>query len=352
MSLATYLEAVPKVELHLHLEGAIQPATLLKLAKRNGVAFPAQTESEVRDWFRFRDFDHFAEIYVTITRCLRTAEDYEFVVFELGAELARQNVRYAEVTFSPSTHRSIGIADKTMLDGLSAGRGRVRSELDVELVWVFDIVRWTSSEADTFRNAGYTTELAIACQEQGVVALGLGGIEAGHPPEPFEPWFDRARAAGLRSAPHAGEFGWPESVRGAIDRLGAERIGHGVRAIDDSALMRLLADRRIPIEVSPTSNVCLGVYPDYGAHPFRRLREAGVIATINSDDPPLFNTTINSEVALLASEFGYGADEIDEILLDAVRSSFLPPERRMALENAFRSDMEQLKRTHLEELPT
>jgi adenosine deaminase len=178
--------------------------------------------------------------------------------------------------------------------------------------------------------------------------LGLGGIEAGHPPEPFEPWFDRARAAGLHSAPHAGEFGGPESVRGAIERLGAERIGHGVRAIDDSELVAMLAERRIPLEVSPTSNIRLGAYPSYAAHPFRRLHEAGALVTVNSDDPPLFNTTLNDEVALLHTEFAYDVATIDELLLEAVRVSFLPAERRAELEGEFRAEMQRLKQIHLD----
>src|SRR5262249_4874437 len=147
-----------------------------------------------------------------------------------------------------------------MLDGLTRGRERAMTEFGSEINWTFDIVRWTGNEADTFKKAEYTTELAIACQDQGVVALGLGGIEAGHPPEPFERWFDRARAAGLHSAPHAGEFAGPESVRGAIERLGAERIGHGVRAYDDPTLVAFLAERQIPLEISPTSNIRLGAY--------------------------------------------------------------------------------------------
>jgi aminodeoxyfutalosine deaminase len=347
MPVADYLRAVPKVELHVHLEGAIQPATLLTLAERNGITLPATTEPELRDWFRFRDFPHFAETYITITRCLRTVDDYELIAYEFGAEMARQNVRYAEVTFSPSTHRALGVSDETMIDGLTKGRLRARKEFGVEIAWVFDIVRWITDD-DTFRKAAYTTELAIACRDQGVVALGLGGVEQGHPPEPFGPYFDRARVAGLHSAPHAGEHGGPESVRGAIERLGAERIGHGVRAIEDSEVVALLADQRIPIEVSPTSNICLGVYPDLGTHPFRRLREAGVIATINSDDPPLFNTTMNDEVALLPTAFGFDVGQIDEILLDAVRVSFLPEDQKARLESEFRSEMAALRATHLD----
>lgn len=348
MPIVSYLHAVPKVELHVHLEGAIRPATLLTLAERNGVPLPARSEPELREWFRFRDFPHFAEIYVTITRCLRTAADYELIVHEFGAEMARQNVRYAEVTFSPSTHRALGVSDEAMIDGLTRGRERVLAEFGAEINWIFDIVRWTVSAADTAAKADYTTDLAIACRDRGVIALGLGGIEAGHPPEPFARWFDRARAAGLHSAPHAGEFGGPESVRGAIERLGAERIGHGVRAYDDPSLVALLAERQIPLEISPTSNVRLGAYPDYAAHPFRKLHAAGVRVSVNSDDPPLFNTTLNDEVALLASEFGYDAAAIDELLLDAVRASFLPAGRRAAMERDFRAEMAALKRVHLD----
>ncbi|MCC6793177.1 MAG: adenosine deaminase [Thermomicrobiales bacterium] len=347
MSVISYLNAAPKVELHVHLEGAIQPATLLTLAERNNVRLPVGTERELREWFRFRDFPHFAEVYFTITSCLKTTADYELIVHEFGAEMARQNVRYAEVTFSPSSHRAYGITDETMLDGLTKGRERVRAEFGVDINWVFDIVRWTVSEQDTRAKADYTTELAIACQDLGVVALGLGGVEAGHPPEPFEPWFDRARAAGLRSAPHAGEFGGPESVRGAIERLGAERIGHGVRSIDDPDLVDFLAERQIPIEVSPTSNIRLGAYTSYAEHPFRRLHEAGVRVSVNSDDPPLFNTTLNDEVALLHTEFAYDVDAIDELLLDAVRVSFLPEERRAELEREFRAEMQRLRHDNL-----
>ncbi len=346
MSKTSYLKAVPKVELHVHLEGAIQPVTLLTLAERNGIRLPTTSEAGLRDWFIFRDFPHFAEIYVTISRCLKTAADYELIVHEFGAEMARQNVRYAEVTFSPSTHRALGVSDNDMLDGLARGRTRIKEELGAEINWVFDIVRWTSSEADTFSKADYTTELAIACQDQGVVALGLGGVEAGHPPEPFEPWFDRARAAGLRSAPHAGEFGGPGSVRGAVERLGAERIGHGVNAAVDPELVELLTERRIPLEISPTSNIRLGAFAEMTDHPFRALHQAGVVVTINSDDPPLFNTTFNDEVALLDSAFGFDVETIDEILLDAVRWSFLPDERRAQMESEFKTEMTELKRTH------
>ncbi len=347
MSVVSYLRAAPKVELHVHLEGAIQPPTLLELARRNHIPLPADTIDGVRRWFTYRDFPHFAEIYLTITRCLKTVDDYELIAHEFGATMARQNVRYAEVTFSPGTHRGLGIPHDVSFGGLTRGRERARADFGVEIAWVFDIVRHVPLDADGRALADYVTDAAIAGQADGVVALGLGGIEPGHPPEPFAPWFERARAAGLHSAPHAGETAGPASVWGALHALEAERIGHGVRANEDPALVEYLAERGIPLEVCPTSNVRIGVYPDLAAHPLPRLHAAGVIVTINSDDPPLFNTTLNDEVVLLGNPFGLGVPAIDEILLNGVRHSFLAPERKREMAAAFRAEWATLKSVHL-----
>jgi len=348
MSVVSYLRAAPKVELHVHLEGAIQPPTLLELARRNHIPLPADTIDGVRRWFTYRDFPHFAEIYLTITRCLKTVDDYELIVHECGAAMARQNVRYAEVTFSPGTHRGLGIPHDVSFGGLTRGRERARVDFGVEIAWVFDIVRQVPLDADGRALAAYVTDAAIAGRADGVVALGLGGAEASHPPEPFAPWFERARAAGLHSAPHAGETAGPASVWGALRALEAERIGHGVRASEDPALVEYLAERGIPLEVCPTSNVRIGVYPDLAAHPLSRLHAAGVIVTINSDDPPLFNTTLNDEVVLLDDPFGLGVPAIDEILLNGVRHSFLAPERKREMAAAFTAEWATLKVAHLD----
>jgi len=348
MSLESYLRAAPKVELHVHLEGSIQPATLLTLARRNGVALPSDTEQGLREWFAFRDFDHFIQVYFAVTRCLRTAQDYELIAYEVGAEMARQHVRYAEVTFTPSTHQmSYGIAFDTYFDGLTRGREHARADFGVELAWVFDTIHFVEDLDRTRRLAEYTTSVAIDGMRDGVVALGLGGPEAGHSFERIAPYFERARVAGLHSTPHAGETRGPESVWGALRLLGAERIGHGVRAIEDPNLVASLAERCIPLEVCPTSNLRLGIYPDLAAHPLRRLHDAGVPVTINSDDPPLFNTTLDDEVRLLADPFGLSVEQIDEVLLNGVRYSFLPDDRKQALEAEFRADLAALKRQHL-----
>lgn len=343
MSLQTYLQAAPKAELHVHLEGSILPDTLLTLARRNNVALPADTVEGLRRWFTFRDFPHFIEVYLSITRCLKTAEDYELIAYEFGAEMARQHTLYAEATFTPATQAYLGVPFDVYFAGLTRGRERAMADFGVEIAWIFDIVR----EAQDPKHAEYTLKAAIDGTQDGVVALGLGGHEAPFPPDRFAPWFERARAAGLHSIPHAGETGGPESIWGAIQLLGAERIGHGVRAIEDPALIDYLCEHNIPLEVCPTSNIRLGVYPTMQDHPLRRLYDAGVTITINSDDPPLFNTTLNDEVALLPTPFGFEVEAIDEILLNGVRYSCLPPDRKQALLESFQSEMRALKETHL-----
>lgn len=347
MSLNTYLRAAPKAELHVHLEGSIRPATLLMLAERNHISLPATTEAGLRDWFAYRDFDHFIEVYVTCTKCLRTMDDYALVVYEFGAEMARQHCRYAEVTFSPSTNWVFGVPQEVWFPGLTRGRAQAQADFGVTINWVFNIVRSWTDASRTVPTADYTTRVAIEGKREGVVAIGLGGSEVGRLPEPFAPWFDQARAAGLHSDPHAGETAGPESVWGALRSLGAERIGHGVRAIEDPALVTYLAEERIPLEINPTSNIRLGVYPDFAAHPLRRLHDAGIIVTVNSDDPPLFNTTLNDEIALLDEPFGFSVDAIDAMLLNGVRHAFLPPRERQAMEAAFVAELAALKTVHL-----
>jgi aminodeoxyfutalosine deaminase len=339
-----YLQLVPKAELHVHLEGSIRPETLLTLAQRNKIALPASTPDELRDWFRFRDFRHFVEIFTVISSCLKTREDYELIAYEFGAEMARQHVRYAEITFSPSTHGlSRGVSYETYFPGLNAGRERARRDFGVEMRWVFDIVRDHQDETERHRRAAYTTDIAIESMHDGVVALGLGGFEHGFPPEQFAGYFDKALSAGLHSTPHAGEGSGPASVWGALSTLNAERIGHGVRSIEDDALVTYLAAHQVPLEVCPLSNICLGIYPSLAVHPMPRLYAAGVPVTVNADDPPLFNTSLNQNIATLYNTFNFSLATIDEILLNGLRHSFLPQAEKEAMESAFRSEIAALR---------
>jgi aminodeoxyfutalosine deaminase len=258
--------------------------------------------------------------------------------------MARQRCRYAEVTFTPSIHYENGVPFDTYFAGLTRGRRRAWDEFGVEMNWIFDIKRGATGDGRCRRLADYTVTSAIAGGDDGVVALGLGGAEVKRPPEFFAPFFDRARAAGLHSAPHAGETVGPASVWGALRSLGAERLGHGVRAVEDPVLVAHLAAQRIALDLCLTSNVRLGVYPDYAAHPLPLLHAAGCVVTINADDPTLFGATLNDEVALLGGRFGLSAEAVDEVLLNAVRYSFLPAPRRRTLEAEFRAEMAALRR--------
>lgn len=340
--LERWIVAMPKAELHVHLEGTIRPRTLLTLARRHGIRLPADDEAGLRRFFRFRDFPHFIDVYMAVCECLRHPDDFALVVGELGAEAVRQNVRYLEVHFNPEPHvRKRGLTFDGLLAGMNEGRRDVRDRWGVELRWIADGVR----DAESGPSSVATTVAWISRLQpmDGVVALGLGGDEVGHPPLPFAAAFRAAREAGLHVVAHAGETTGPETIWSSLRDLGAERIGHGVRAIDDPDLVRTLAETGVPLELCPTSNLRTGVVPEIGAHPFRRLDEAGVIVTVNSDDPALFGASLTDEYRLLANAFGYAAADLERISLNAVRSSFLPPTERAAVLDEFGESFRSLR---------
>jgi aminodeoxyfutalosine deaminase len=325
------LQSMPKVELHVHLEGAIQPATLLELAQRHNRLdmLPGTTEAALRQWFHFTNFPHFIEIYTAISDLLRTPDDFVLITVAYAAEMARQQIRYAEVTFTPYTHthlldKSLTIDDIFM--GLDQGRALARQQYGVEIVWVFDIARNTS-----MLPAEITLDYALAGRNHGVIGLGLGGNEVSAPPAYFTHAFDQARSAGLRSLPHAGELAGPESVWGAIYALGAERIGHGVRSIEDPVLLAYLRQHQIPLEVNITSNICLHTYHRVASHPFPHLNRMGILVTLNSDDPPLFNTDLTHEYTLLMDEFGYSLADVARIARNAFVAAATPETLRNQL---------------------
>jgi adenosine deaminase len=341
MSLYDYVRDMPKVELHVHLEGSIRPATLLTLAERNGVALPAQDLEGLRAFYRFTDFDHFIRVYMTISGCLQTVADFSLIAHEFGADMARQKIRYAEVTFTPHTNVvNTGLSFDEILAGLNEGRKRARAEFGVEFRWVLDIARMDPDSRHQ------VARWAASAVDRGVVGFGLGGSERDYPPEWFADAFDVAREAGLHSVPHAGEVAGPESIWGALDLLGAERIGHGVRSVEDPALVDHLRERQIPLEVCPTSNLCLGVYATYEAHPVRWLWDQGLYVTVNSDDPPMFNTDLVREYQALADHLGFTATELEGLSLNALRASFLPAGRKAALEEDFCEQFARLRAEH------
>ena len=338
MNLSEFAQRMPKAELHVHLEGSILPATLLLLAQRNGIELPYKTVEDLQEFYRFRDFAHFIDTYWAITGCLRTPEDYTLIAYDFGCECARQNIRYAEVTFSMSTNVSkTGLPWQMILQALNDGRARACAEFGVRWQWVFDIVRNLPDTQESL------TQIALEARSMGVVALGLGGSEAEFPAEMFAASFDRADKEGLRSVPHAGETMGPASIWAALDLLHADRIGHGVRCIEDPRLVETLRRRQIPLEICPTSNIILGVYNDYAQLPLRKLLDAGLFVTVNSDDPPMFNTSLNQEYHVLIDHFGFDLMELEKVSLNAVQASFLNESEKTLLAGEFIAEFTRLK---------
>jgi adenosine deaminase len=318
---------MPKVELHVHLEGSIRPEILLDLAARNGVRLPARSVEELREWYAFKSFDHFVEVYLAAAGCIKTPDDVERITADFLAGQAEQNVLHTEVTYTASTQRmQSGIPLDDQLAAINRAREAARREHGVTMSLTIDYPRHL--DPDEFVEVA---EWAADNMSRGVTALGLGGPEVGYPPELFRRAFEVARETGLPSAPHAGETVGPESIWGALRDLNAVRIGHGVRCLEDPDLVAELRERQIPLEVCPTSNVCLGVAPTFEEHPLPRLLDAGLYVTLNSDDPPMFGTTLTDEYLNASSAFGLGAPEVEDLVLKAAQATLLGKEEKKDL---------------------
>lgn len=321
----SFIHALPKVELHVHLVGSANVDTVLQLARRHPEAGVPASRAELERFYTFRDFDHFLKVYWAVQSMLKDRHDIHTLVVGLAGDLARQNVRYAEVTVTPYNHLLDGMSGDDVLAGLASGRAEAAA-LGVELAWCFDI------PGEKGLRAGRET-LAFARTErpEGLVSFGLGGPEAGAGRAQFAPFFDAAREAGLHSVPHAGETTGPETIWSALRDLKAERIGHGTSCVEDPDLVEHLALKGIPLEVCPTSNVCTRQVPSIDAHPVRQMLAAGVVVTVNTDDPPFFGATLEGEYLAVATALGLGRADVARLAENAVLASFLPNSRKTAL---------------------
>jgi aminodeoxyfutalosine deaminase len=320
-----FLAHAPKVELHLHLVGSASSATLTELAARHPDAGVPRGPADLATFFEFRDFPHFIDVYSTVNDLVRAPADVTTLLVRAAEDLASHQVRYAEVTVTPVMHEMRGLPHEGLVEGLDDGR-RLAGALGVELAWIYDIPGQHGQPA-----AERTVMLAVDHPPDGLVGFGLAGAEAGVARPDYAWAFDRAMAAGLRSVPHAGEGDGPASVRAALDDLRADRIGHGVRAVEDPALVAELAERRVPLDVCPSSNVCTRVYDRIEDHPVAALVDAGVVVTINTDDPHMFGTDLSEEYRRLSRAFGLGVPELAQLVVNGIEASFLPVERRRRL---------------------
>lgn len=302
---------------------------MAELAARHPDSRVPTDPAALAEYFTFKDFAHFVEIYLSVVDLIRDAEDVRLLTYEVARDMARQNIRYAELTVSPYSSVRRGIPDVAFMEAIEDARKAAESELGVVLRWCFDIPGEAGLTA-----AEETARLAVDLRPEGLVSFGLGGPEIGVPRPQFKPHFDRAIAAGLRSVPHAGETTGPETIWDALNHLRAERIGHGTSATQDPRLLEHLAEHRIPLEVCPTSNIATRAVRTLDEHPIKDMVAAGVLVTINSDDPPMFGTDLNNEYAVAARLLDLDEAGLAALAKNAVEASFLdaPGKARLAAE--------------------
>jgi len=325
-----HYERLPKVELHLHLEGAIRLPALWTLIQKYGGDPDVPDLPALRQRSAYRDFPHFLDVWNWKNRYVRETEDFTLIAEAVAQDLARQSVRYVEAFYSPSDFAYHGLSAQEITLAIRRGLERVP---DVEVSLIADLVR-NRGPVHGMRNLEEIAEV----REAGVIGIGIGGAEHSFPPEPFGPVYERARALGLHTTAHAGEAAGAESVWGAVRVLRAERIGHGTRAEEDPALIGYLAERQIPLEMCPLSNVRTGVVPSLAQHAVRRYVEAGLLVTVNTDDPKMFGNCLAEEYAGLESVLGLSRDSVHEILLNGIRGSWLPELSKEEMMQAFVED--------------
>jgi aminodeoxyfutalosine deaminase len=326
----TWLRHLPKVELHLHLEGSTDPETLVALSRRHDTK--PLTLADARALYTYKDFLGFMDSYKAMSSRLRTPEDYELITYTMIRALAAQGIVHAEV------YISFGIiyfwkkeAVEPYVEAIERARLRGEKEFGTSIYWLIDAVRHFGADeaARVFRKAAELRALYPS-----IVGIGIGGDEARGPASLFKESYAEARAAGLRLTAHAGESGGPvegpASIWAAIN-IGAERIGHGLAAEFDPELMQILAERQIPIEINVTSNIRTGCCASFDEHPLRRYFDAGLMVTLNSDDPPMFGSNLLEEYILAHTRYGFTLDQLRELSANAVEASFLPPTRKLAL---------------------
>jgi aminodeoxyfutalosine deaminase len=283
----------PKIELHVHLEGTVGPRTLLDISRKRDLPLPVDTEEELSKLYSYRDFAHFIQIWVMTTNVLREQEDFHRITVEYAQEAASHGALYIEGIFSPAERAQRGADWQAMFEGVCDGAQEARERFGVEMRITPDIPRDLSH--DELEMGRETARWAARYRDSGVVGIGLGGLEDGFPPEPFKQAFDIAREGGLGSVPHAGEAAGTESIRGAIDVLGADRLRHGIVAATDPQLCTELAERGITLDVCPISNVRTGRVPSLEDHPLPKLLDAGINCSVSTDDPAMFDTDLSRD---------------------------------------------------------
>jgi adenosine deaminase len=332
-----FIEAMPKAELHLHLEGAVPIETLYSFVRRAGSASGVSSIEDLRARLAYKDFAHFIRTWTWKNTFIETYGDFETMAYEVLRSLRLQNILYVEAHYSPGDYRRRGLETEGITENVIAGARRAEAEFGIRCGFILDLVRDHGPEIGFERLDEATPYLG-----KGVIGVGIGGSEQEFPPAPYAEVYREARRRGFHLTAHAGEAAGPESIRSAVLDLGVERIGHGLRAFEDPGVVSLLERRSIPLEMCIVSNVRTGVVDSVQKHPVREYFDRGLMITVNSDDPVMFDTTLNDEYFMLAGRLGFSLEEIKEIALNALRASFLTDDEKAGLSARFQSEMEDL----------
>jgi adenosine deaminase len=324
-SIKNYYERIPKVELHLHLEGAIPYDALWQLVQKYGGDPSVPNPEALQHRFEYKDFPHFIETWVWKNQFLREYEDFTFIAEHVARDLAHQNIQYAEAFYSPSDFSQYELKPQELTAAIRKGLSRVP---EIEIFLIVDFVRDFGPE-----KAAITLKEINEVKELGVIGIGIGGSEHAFPPELFEGIYEEARHLGFHTTAHAGEAAGAESIWGAIRNLRVERIGHGTRAYEDEDLLDFLAEHQIPLEMCPLSNLCTGVVSKIEEHPIRRYFEKGIMVTINTDDPKMFDNSLAQEYEVLEKTLRFSLREIQSLMVNAVQASWLPEQKKQGMSN-------------------
>ncbi|MHA1943139.1 MAG: adenosine deaminase [Candidatus Thorarchaeota archaeon] len=330
------IRALPKVELHLHTLGSLQPSTLLSIIREEGINTPYRTVEDVVQRFQYSDFTHFIDVYWEIVGYISDEKHFEHITFDMLKKCSECNTRYVEASFSPRDHLQHDLDFSKMVGAVNKGIDRAREKFGIETNIRIDLVR--SSTQD---EAMEILDL-IEKNPTNIVSIDIGGNEAKFPPEPFAEVYERARKMGLHLVAHAGEAAGPQSIWDVIEFLKVERIGHGVTAREDEKLIAFLKEKQIGIEMSPISNVRTGVVKSIQDHPIREFYDKGLLVTINSDDPSLFHTDLNNEYIQIHKHLGFTLTELFQLSLNGIETAFVDEAKKTALRDSFSTEYSQI----------
>jgi adenosine deaminase len=324
---------IPKVELHLHLGGAIPLQVLFTFMQREGSEPSIRTIDDLQKRFTYTDFAHFIETWVWKNKFITHERDFEDIAYSVLRNLSSQNVKYVEAFYSPGDYLTQGLSLQGITDHLIKGKKRAYHDFGICCELIMDLVRNDGPEAGMQRLEEVTPYL-----EKGVIGIGLGGSEEKYPADPFAPVYQEAQNRGFKLTAHAGEAAGAESIWAAIKKLTVERIGHGVRAYEDPQLVSLLRERQIPLEMCVVSNVRTGVCPSLEDHPIKHYYLEGLMVTVNSDDPTMFNTSINQEYLVLAQTLGFSVDDLKSLSMNGIAASFMSSKDKEAMKSQFEKE--------------